>query len=226
MLKLEAKILFFVLLAFVFSSCSKSTKTEEEYLQSAKTLYDSAVSKKDEGMFKEAVKTYKDFLTAYPKSEKGIYAYNQIAGIYFEGLKSPQDAVNTYRELADKYPTTKEAKQSLFMIAFIYDETLKDKENAKIAYKKFLEKYPQDTDPNDKMSESAKMMLQVLESGSSIEDMILKNIEKDGDKTKKEEGKVDTKVEKLKKDEPKSIQDVKKDRKDNQDGTQDAPVKK
>lgn len=226
MLKLEAKILFFVLLAFVFSSCSKSSKTEEEYLLSAKTLYDSAVSKKDEGMFKEAIKTYKDFLTAFPKSEKAIYAYNQIAGIYFEGMKSPQDAVNTYKELADKYPTTKEAKQSLFMVAFIYDETLKDKENAKTAYKKFLEKYPQDTDPNDKMSESAKMMLQVLESGSSIEDMILKNIEKEGEKTAKEEKKESPKMEKLKKDDSKSVEEIKKERKENPDATQDAPIKR
>jgi hypothetical protein len=77
------------------------------------------------------------------------------------------------------------------MVAFIYDETLKDKENAKIFYKKFLEKYPTDTDPNDKMSESAARMLEVLESGKSIEDLILQN-ETAGDKkteTKTEENK-------------------------------------
>ena len=61
------------------------------------------------------------------------------------------------------------------MVAFTYDEYMKDKDKAKDAYKKFLEKFPNDTDPNDKMSESARTMLQVLESGKTIEDMIKEN---------------------------------------------------
>ena len=64
------------------------------------------------------------------------------------------------------------------MVAFIYDETLKDKEKAIKSYQTFLKKYPTDTDPNDKMSESAKTMLAVLQSGKSIEEMIQENIEK------------------------------------------------
>jgi hypothetical protein len=103
----------------------------------------------------------------------------------------------------------------MFMVAFIYDETLKDKENAKTYYKKFIEKYPADTDPNDKMTESAKRMLEVLESGKSIEELILQN--SDNNKT------TETKQE-SKKDEKKT--DVKKTQTINDANTDKAPDQK
>ena len=85
--------------------------------------------------------------------------YSNIAKIYSDNLKDYPNAIKYYKELSDKFPSTKEAKYGMFMVAFIYDEMLQDKENAKIAYKNFLDKYPKDEDPNEKMSESARMML-------------------------------------------------------------------
>ena len=190
MFKIGLKALFLLAFALMIASCSDSGKkpqNEEEYLNAAKTLYDSALVKKDNDLFAQAINTYKDFIKNYPNSEKVLTAYNQIAGIYFDNLQNYQEAINTYREIIDKYPDKKEAKQSLFMIAFIYDESLKDKENAKITYKQFLEKYPEDTDPNDKMSESAKRMLEVIETGKSIEEIILNSIESQNKETKTEE---------------------------------------
>lgn len=156
--------------AGIFTGCSKggAAKSEQAYLDEAKAKYDAKE-------FQQSIDLYKEFVKTYPKSDKAIFAYNQIAGINFESMKNYPETIKTYRELAEKYPNTKEAKQSLFMVAFIYDETMKDKENAKTAYKQFLDKYPKDTDENDKMSESARMMLQTLESGKSIEDMIKEN---------------------------------------------------
>ena len=90
---------------------------------------------------------------------------------------------------------------------------MKDKENAILSYKKFLEKYPQDSDPNEKLSESAKVMLQTLESGTSIEDMI-KKIESNENKDTK---KVDSKKDDIKKD------DIKKDDKKKDDDKKNAP---
>ncbi len=166
----KLKFLHLLLIVFFFSSCGQqSKKTEDQYISDAKAKY-------DEKKFDEAITSYREFLKNYPKSSQAIYAYNQIAGIQIENMKDQLGAINTYKELAANFPDTKEAKQSLFMVAFIYDETLKDKENAKNAYKAFLEKYPTDTDPNDKMSESARTMLQVLESGKSIEEMIQEKI--------------------------------------------------
>ncbi len=171
MMKINLSLLTLLLAAFLFSACSKTetAKPEQTYLDDAKKL-------EDEKKSEEAIAMYRELIKNYPASEKNaIFAYNRIAGIYFENLKDYQKTVDTYNELAEKYPNTKEGKQSLFMAAFTYDEHMKDKEKAKDAYKKFLAKYPQDTDPNDKMSESARTMLQVLESGKSIEDMIREN---------------------------------------------------
>lgn len=195
MIKTGLNLLLVALIATMITACGKQEKqlnTEEEYLTTAKSLYDSAVVKNDNELFNQSITKYKEFVAKYPNSEKVIFAYNQIAGINFDNLKNYPEAINTYKTIFEKYPDKKEAKQSLFMVAFIYDETLKDKENAKTFYKKFLEKYPTDTDPNDKMSESAKKMLEVLETGKSIEELILQN---SGSENTKTETKTDVKTE-------------------------------
>jgi outer membrane protein assembly factor BamD (BamD/ComL family) len=191
MLNSKIKILLSLVLIFTLASCSKKTKTEDEYLNTAKAMYDSAVVKKDNNMFNESINIYKDFIKEYPKSDKVVSAYLQIAKTYDENLNSYPDAIKTYSEIVEKFPTTKDAKQSLFLVAFIYDEKMKDKDNAILSYKKFLEKYPQDTDQNEKLSESAKVMLQTLESGSSIEDIIKKIESNESNDTKKDDNKKD-----------------------------------
>lgn len=212
MLQMKIKYLLLILLAILLVSCSKKTKTEEEYLATAKSLYDSAMAKKDNALFNEAINEYKEFIQNYPKSEKVLSAYTQIGFINSENLNNYPEAIKVYTEIADKFPTTPEAKKSLFLVAFTYDDYLKDKDNAIKAYQKFLEKYPTDTDPNEKLSESAKVMLQTLQSGSSIEDMIKNNEsqtkdKKDDSKTggDKKEGEK-TKVKSTDKDEaPKNV---------------------
>lgn len=195
MTKLNANLLLLLIIAFIFSACTQTKKTEEQYLNSAKTLLDSAVAKNDNNLFNEAVKTYREYVKEYPNSDKAISAYMQIGGIYMDNLKNYPEAIKTYKEITEKYADKKEAKNSMFMIAFIYDNNLQDKQNAKDAYKKFLEKYPTDTDPNEKMSESAKVMLEALESNKSIEDLIMNKIqnESSGQDNKKEDVKKDEK---------------------------------
>jgi outer membrane protein assembly factor BamD (BamD/ComL family) len=194
MLKTGLNLLFVALIVVMIASCGKQEKelkTEEEYLTTAKSLYDSGLVKNDNELFNQSIKKYQEFISKFPNSEKVLFAYNQIAGINFDNLKNYPEAINTYKVVVDKYGDKKEGKQSLFMIAFIYDETMKDKENAKIYYKKFIEKYPTDTDPNDKMTESAKRMLEVLETGKTIEELILQG---SGD-SKTTDTKIDTKQE-------------------------------
>ncbi len=173
MRNLNLKFFTVIIFSMMLAGCSENQKTETQYLDDAKT-------KLDEKKYAEAITEYKEFIKNYPKSDQAIFAYNQIAGIQIENLKNPQEGINTYKELAEKYPSTKDAKQALFMVAFMYDETLKDKDNAIKSYQAFLEKYPTDTDANDKMSESARTMLDVLQSGKSIEEIIQQNIDKMG----------------------------------------------
>lgn len=203
MLNSKIKILLSIALIFTLASCSKKMKTEEDYLSTAKSLYDSAVVKKDNNMFTESINTYKEFLKEYPKSEKAAFAYLQIAKTYDENLANYPDAIKAYTEVVDKFPATKDAKQSMFLVAFIYDEKMKDKDNAIISYKKFLEKYPKDSDENEKLSESARVMLQTLESGNSIEDIIKKIESNESKDTKKDDKKKDdVKKDDVKKDAP------------------------
>jgi len=184
------KFLFLFGFAVLLISCGdkkNEPKNEEEYLNSAKQLYDSALAKNDKGMFAQSIDRYKEFIAKYPKSEKVVSAYTEIAKIYFDNLQNYPEAINTYKAVFEKFPDKKEAKQSLFMIAFIYDEAMKDKENAKASYRLFLDKYPTDTDANEKMSESARRMLEVLESGKTIEELIMQNNPETSKETKKTE---------------------------------------
>jgi len=146
---------------------------------------------------------YEEFIKEYPNSANVISAYFSIGNIYNDNLKKYPDAIKEYKLITEKFPDKKEAKNSLFLIAFIYDNYLQDKENAKTAYKNFLAKYPTDTDPNDNLSGSAKVMLESLESGKSIEDMIMKNIENQPDDQKQAGDKKDEKKESMKKEEKK-----------------------
>jgi tetratricopeptide (TPR) repeat protein len=186
MRNLNLKFLSVILLLIILAGCNTNKKTEDQYIGDAKAQL-------DEKKYDEAIATYREFIKSYPKSDKAIFAYNQIAGIQIDQMKNPQEGIKTYKELAEKFPGTKDAKQALFMVAFMYDETLKDKDNAVKSYEAFLKLYPTDTDPNDKMSESAKTMLEVLKSGKSIEEMIQENINKMGNSSGKDTVKLDVK---------------------------------
>lgn len=187
MKKLIYSLLVFTLLAVLVSSCGDKTGglSEEDLFKNAKQMSDSSTQLNDDNLRKEAISLFSDFLKNYPSSEKVTEAYNQIAGLYY-GLKDYQKAVETYSELAEKHPDSKDGKNALFMVAFTYDETMKDKDKAIAAYKKFLEKYPQDAE-GEKLSESAKVMIEKLESGDDIIKLIEENEKKEAQEKKIEE---------------------------------------
>ncbi len=194
-------LLLLVIPALMLAACSK--ESEDSILLSGKTKMDEAKKFESENKlddakrtFGEAIEIYKKFLAEYPNSPKAPEVYSSIAKVYVDNLKDYPNAIKYYTELSAKHPTTKESKYGMFMVAFIYDEMLKDKEKAKENYRKFLDKYPKDEDPNEKMSESARMMLQMLDENRSIED-IIKNTQKD---TVKTENKDDVKKDDAKKD--------------------------
>lgn len=169
MLRKLSQLSLLILLAVMIASCGKkeAAKSEEQYMQEAQ-------AKVDAKQYQDAINVYKEFIVAYPQSDKVHDAYNKIAGYYLTELKNIPEGIKAYKEHAEKYPDTKQGKNSLFLVAFTYDEVLKDKDNAIKAYETFLAKYPTDTDPNEKFSESARVMLENLKSGTSIEEMIKK----------------------------------------------------
>jgi tetratricopeptide (TPR) repeat protein len=181
MFKNKVNLVLLVLAALMFAACGqKPAKTEAQYMDEAK-------AKLDAQQYPEAIALYKELIAAYPQSPQAKTAYDQIAGIYIDRMQNYQEGINTYKEMANKYPGTKEGKRSLFMVAFTYDEKLNDKPKAIETYKEFLVKYPKDEGPDDKMSSDAKAMIEMYESGKTIEQMIEENIKKSaGDNTKKD----------------------------------------
>jgi len=201
MSKLNANILFLLVLTIFFSACTQTKKTEDQYMAAAKTLLDSATAKNDNNLFTEAINTYKEFLKEYPNSSNALSAYMQIGEIYTDNLKNYNEAINIYKEVINKYADKKEAMNSMFMIAFIYDNYLNDKQNAKDAYKKFLDKFPETSNPEDSYKrESAKVMLEALEKNIPIDSLIMNKVESNNankekvDTTKKDEKKKDANV--------------------------------
>lgn len=188
-------LLILIVPVLLLSACSK--ESEESILMNAKAKMEEGKKFESENKaedakksFGEAIELYKKFLTEYPSSQKVPEVYSNIAKIYVDNLRDYPNAIKYYEELTQKHPASKESKYGMFMVAFIYDEMMKDKNKAKENYKKFLDKYPKDEDPNEKMSESARMMLQMLDENRSIED-IIKNTQKD---TTKKENKEDVKT--------------------------------
>jgi len=177
----------FTLMAVLISSCGDKTGglSEEDLFTKAKQMSDSSTQLNNDDLRKEAIGLYSEFLKNFPNSQKTADAYNQIAGLYF-GMKDYQKAIETYMELYEKHPDTKEGKNALFMVAFTYDETLKDKDKAIAAYKKFLEKFPQDAE-GEKLSESARVMIDKLVSGDDIIKLIEENEKKSASEKKSEE---------------------------------------
>ena len=104
MSKFNANIIFLLIVAFIFSACTQTKKTEDQYTNSAKTLLDCAIAKNDNNLFLEAVKTYREFLKEYPNTNNALSVYMQIGQIYTDNLKNYNEAVNTYKEIINKYP--------------------------------------------------------------------------------------------------------------------------
>jgi tetratricopeptide (TPR) repeat protein len=220
-------LLVLIIPALLFTACSK--ESEETILMNAKTKMEEAKkldaeNKPDEAKkaYNEAIELYKKFLTEYPNSAGAPEAYDNIAQIYNLYLKDYTNSIKYYSELAQKHPAAKQSKYALFMIAFIYDESIKDKQKAKESYKLFLEKYPKDDGPGEKLSESARIMLQMMEGNQSIED-IIKNTQKDSTKTEQPK-KTDTTSVKKKNEDPRVPSQENKT--PNQDGSPDDDNKK
>lgn len=213
-------LVVFIIPVLLLTACSK--ESEESILMNAKAKMEEGKKLESENKaedakksFGEAIELYKKFLAEYPTSQKAPEVYSNIAKIYVDNLRDYPNAIKYYEELTQKHPASKESKYGMFMVAFIYDEMLKNKDKAKENYKKFLDKYPKDEDPNEKMSESARMMLQMLDENRSIED-IIKNTQKDSTKIdKKAPEKKDTELKNQNKDDIKvPPQDTKKPKND------------
>jgi hypothetical protein len=166
--------LLIILMSFYLTSLF-AQNSEYEILSSAKNFYDKGVENNKAEYFYKSIDFYNKSILKFPNSENALASYLQIAKIYDENLNENTNAILTYYKIYIRFQNTREAKQSLFLIAFIYDDKMNDIINAIQSYRNFLNKYPEDEYSNEKLSETAKVSLIILESGKTFRDLI-KNI--------------------------------------------------
>jgi TolA-binding protein len=152
----KMKLLFFTsifLITIILSGCSK--KTDEQYLNEAKT----SVENKN---IDKAVTAYQDLIKEYPKSPKAPEAIFQLATLYQNKMvkdipanQSLQKAISLFRSVFDKYPKSKLAPKALFMSGFILANDLKSYNQATASFSLFLQKFP-----NNELASSAREELE------------------------------------------------------------------
>jgi len=138
---MRKKLLFIVLISFVFFTCSNTS--DKEYMKMAS-------EKVEKGNISEAISDYNKLIDEYPESELAPEAIIKQASLYHENKVkniSLKEALNKAAELfisvSEKYPRNEKAPSSLFMAGFIYANEVPDYNKAKEVYNLFLKKYPE-----------------------------------------------------------------------------------
>lgn len=151
----KAVILIFVVLGFIFTSCS--TENEKELMQQAQNELQAK-------NYADAIVTLEKITTEFPGKVEAGQAYVEMAKLYqgraLKGLSERESylkAVEYYKKVYEDYPDLEEAPGALFMCGFLQANVLHDLTTAEKTYKLFLEKYP-----NDELAASAKSELDNL----------------------------------------------------------------
>ena len=138
-----------LVIALILSGCSK--KTDEQYLNEAKT----SISNNN---INDAVTSYQELVKEYPNSPKAPEAIFQLATLYQNKMiknipqkESLEKAISLFRSLFDKYPQSSLAPKALFMSGFIQANDLKSFNEATASFTLFLQKFP-----NNELATSAK----------------------------------------------------------------------
>lgn len=148
----KMKILYFtsfIIVILFISGCSK--KTDDQYLNEAKTNIENHNIDK-------AVTAYQDLIKEYPNSPKAPEAIFELATLYQNKMvknipqnQSLQKSIGLFRSIFDKYPKSKLAPKALFMSGFIQANDLKSYDEATASFTLFLQKFP-----NNELASSAK----------------------------------------------------------------------
>jgi len=161
----------FILIAFIFISCS-SKKSEEELFSEAKT-------NTEEEKIPEAVASYEELLREYPDSKVAPEALRNLAVIYQNKLvknisetESLQEAAKLFRQIYDDYPESEFAPMGLFMTGFVLANDLNMYNEATETYNLFMETFPE-----HELAASAKEELDNM--GLTPEEILQKNIAKE-----------------------------------------------
>ncbi len=138
---MRKKLLFIVLISFIFFTCSKTS--DKDYIKMAS-------EKVEKGNISEAIADYNKLIDEYPESELAPDAIIKQAALYHENKVkniSRKEALiksaDLFFSVSKKYPQNDQAPSSLFMAGFIYANEILDFNKGREAYNLFLKKYPE-----------------------------------------------------------------------------------
>jgi TolA-binding protein len=149
MRRILSLLVVFVLLSATIMGCGKKVTEEQLYAQAQKF--------ESEESFKEAIKTYEELVSKYPKGKHADEAQYKIGFLYLNSLQDFQKSIEAYRRVVQDYPDSEYASQAQFMLGYVYANELKKYDKAREAYDLFLRKYP-----NDQLIASVKWELENL----------------------------------------------------------------
>jgi len=104
------------------------------------TLYNASLASFEEGKFEETIRSLKDFLKKYPKSDLADNAHFWIGESYM-GLKQYEQAILAFQEVIKKYPKGNKVPGALLKQALAFLE-IKDKTSSSLLLKKIIKNYP------------------------------------------------------------------------------------
>jgi tol-pal system protein YbgF len=104
------------------------------------TLYNASLATYKEGKFEESIRSFKEFLKKYPKSDLADNAHFWI-GESFLALKQYEQAILAFQEVIKKYPKGNKVPGALLKQALAFLE-IKDKTSSSLLLKKIIKNYP------------------------------------------------------------------------------------
>lgn len=119
------------------------------------SLYNYSLAAFREDRYEKAMEGFRDFLTAYPKSDRGDNAQFWIGECYM-ALKQYDQAILAYQKVIKNYPTGNKVANAMLRQAIAFLE-LPDKTSATLLLKKIIKQYP-----NSSEADIAKKKLEVI----------------------------------------------------------------
>jgi tol-pal system protein YbgF len=118
-------------------------------------LYDYSLAAFREDRYEKAMEGFREFLAAYPKSDRGDNAQFWIGECYM-ALKQYEQAILAYQKVIKNYPTGNKVANAMLRQAIAFLE-IKDKTSATLLLKRIIKNYP-----NSSEADIAKKKLETL----------------------------------------------------------------
>ena len=128
------KLLPFVLLLLLFSSCSSRDPSE---------TYQAGLKAEAENSFALAIERYEEVVTDYPGEAVAESAMYRLVMVTMNNDGEKPKAIAAQRRYGELFPQSPRVPSMIFMTAFLYNNELNNLDSARTYYEYFLQRYPE-----------------------------------------------------------------------------------